>query len=140
LDGLILNDETILAGAVFALVKLVGYLFVAGRIARHYRPGVVAAPALVVALSRIALAALVGGIVAGAFDVDNTWSWYGLLVLLRFVEWAAIVWLFYERLASEFSWDRLLTYAGLGTAVSCALDLPGVFGAIAVPILAYGFC
>ena len=137
---MILNDETILGGAVFALIKLVAYCFVAARIARHDRPGVEAAPALLVALARVALAALLAGIIAGAFQVDNTWSWYGLLVVLRFVEWAAIVWLFYERLASEFSWDRLLTYAALGTAASCVLDLPAVFGAVAVPILAYGIC
>jgi hypothetical protein len=137
---MIFNDEAMLAGAVFALVKLVGYVYVAARIARHYRPGVVASPALLVALSRVALGALLAWIVAMGFDVHKTWSWYGLLVGLRFVEWAAIVWLFYERLASEFSWDRLLTYAGLGTAVSCVLDLPALFFAVAMPILAYGIC
>ena len=125
---------------MFAAIKLVGYVFLARWIGRRYRPDVVAAPAVVVAVSRVALAALVGWIVAMSFDVDNTLTWYSILVALRFVEWAAIVWLFYERLAAEFDWGRLAMFAGTGTALSCVLDLPAVFGAVAAPLLAYGFC
>jgi hypothetical protein len=58
-------------------------------------------PEDVVSLARIVLGALLAGIVARAFDVDNTLPWYAPLVALRAVEWAAIVWLFYERMASN---------------------------------------
>jgi len=125
---------------VFALVKLVGYWYLARWIGRNYLPGVVAASPFVVSISRIVLGALVSGIVAGAFDVDNTLSWYAVLVLLRAIEWAAIVWLFYERLAADFDWKRLALFAFSGTVLSCVLDLPAVFGAIVVPMMAYGFC
>jgi hypothetical protein len=134
------NEATVLAGLVFALVKLVGYWFLVRWIGRNYRTEVAAASPLVVALSRIVLGALVSWIVATAFKVDNTLPWYALLIALRAAEWAAIVWFFYERLAVEFDWRRLALFAFFGTLLSCVLDLPAVLGAIAVPIMTYGLC
>ena len=140
MPGGMINEETVLAGVVFALIKLVAYYFVAKRFALRYLPNVQAAPPLLVALSRIALGAVLAAIVAMRFQVDNTLPWYLLLLLLRVVEWAAIVWLFYERLAGEFDFARLAMFTGVGTLVSCLLDLPAVLGAIAIPIMAYGIC
>jgi hypothetical protein len=134
------NDATVMAGVVFALIKLVGYCFLARWIGRNYRSEVAAASPLVVALSRIVIGALVGWIVATACQIDNTLPWYAVLVLLRVVEWAAIVWLFYERLAVELDWRRLALFAFFGTLLSCVLDLPAVFGAVVMPMVVYGIC
>jgi hypothetical protein len=134
------NDETVMAGVVFALIKLVGYWFLARWIGRRYRTEVAAASPFVVALSRVVLGALVSWIVATAFQVDNSLPWYSVLVLLRAIEWAAIVWLFYEQLAVELDWRRLALFAFFGTLLSCVLDLPAAFGAVVMPMMVYGIC
>jgi hypothetical protein len=136
---MILDQESVVAAGVFVLIKLVGYRLLVRWLERHYhldQP----APAMLIALSRIALGALVGGLLALAFHVEAKLPWYLLLVVLRAIEWAVVFWFFYERRADHIDWRRLAACSFLGTVASCLLDVPAVFSAIAVPIMAFGFC
>ena len=133
------SDEEILGVAVFGAFKLVGYYFAVRWIARYYRPHKLPS-ALVVALSRIVLGAIVAWLVISTVDVGRNLSWYLLLVLARGLEWGVVLAYFYERAAGGIEWRRLAMFAGFGTVASCVLDLPAVFGAILVPMMAYGFC
>ena len=134
-----INPETILGSIVFALVKLIGYRFLLAWIARYYRPHQTVAP-IVVALVRILFGALVAGLVATAFHIGPSLGWYLVLVLARAIEWAVVIWFFYERLTGATRAGRLALFALLGTLVSCLLDLPGGFGGVFIPIMVYGFC
>lgn len=136
---MIINEEAVLGSLVFAAIKLVGYRFAVKRVVRYYPTNTYAAP-LVVALSRMVLGGLFAWPVASTFDVHKTLPWYGVLVLMRILEWGLVFWYFYERPAGAIHWRRLALFAGFGTVVSCVLDLPAAFSALIVPLMVYGFC
>jgi hypothetical protein len=136
---MLFSDDEMLAAFVFGLVKLVAYYFFVRRVARAYAPRKVALP-LIVALARIALGAVLAFVVATTFDVHRTWSWYLVLVLLRAIEWGVVFTLFYEQTLTTIDWRRLAKHTALGALLSCLLDLPAGFSAIAIPIMAYGIC
>jgi hypothetical protein len=136
---MLINDELILGAMVFGLIKLVGYYYVAAWAGRQYRLRQVAAP-LIVALARIALGAIFAWLITSAVDVEKSWPWYLVLVLLRTVEWGLVFWRFYERPAGRLDWNRLVTLSCFSTLASCVLDLPAAFGAFVIPAMAYGIC
>ena len=133
------HDEEFLAAIVFGLIKLVGYYYVAAWAGRQYRTRKVATP-FIVALSRIALGAIFAWLITSAVDVEKSWPWYGVLVLLRTVEWGLVFAYFYERPAGRIDWNRLVTLSCFSTLASCALDIPAGLSAFIFPLMAYGIC
>jgi hypothetical protein len=136
---MIFSDEELLGTFVFGLIKLVGYYYVVRNVARGCPARPLASP-LVVALARIALGAVIAFPVVSTMGIHKSWPMYGALVLVRFIEWAFIFVLFYERSFTAIDWKRIGRHATFGTVVSCLLDLPAVMGAVIIPVLAYGIC
>ena len=135
---MIFSNDEVLGLLTFGAIKLVGYYYVARRVARAYPPKV--PMPLIVALARVALGALIAFLIASTFDVKSDLPWYLLLVALRAIEWGVVFILCYERTLVAIDWSRLRKASAFATLVSCLLDLPAVFGAFVVPALAYGIC
>jgi hypothetical protein len=136
---MIFDGESILAALVFGAIKLVGYFFLARWLGRRYRVGTASTPRYV-AVSRVALGALVAWLVHSTLHVYPGLPWYLVLVFLRLVEWLAVFWYFHERPAGTVDGTRLLACGLLGTLVSCLLDAPAFFGAMVAVFGVYGFC
>jgi hypothetical protein len=136
---ILLNGENAVFALVFGAIKLLGYYFLVRWMGRSYRVDRTPAP-LVVALSRIALGAIVAWLVHTTFQVEPRRALYPALIAVRMVEWALVVAYFYERHTSAMQGRRLLLWSFLGTVVSCVLDIPAFFGAIVTVFGLYGFC
>jgi len=135
----IIDGEAVLATVVFGAIKLLGYFFLARFLGRRYCVGVASTPYRV-AVSRMVLGALVAWLVHSTLHVQPNLSWYPALVVVRTIEWALVLWYFYERPTGAANASRLLTWSALGTLVSCLLDAPAFFGAMVAVFGVYGFC
>jgi hypothetical protein len=120
-------------------VKVVGYFVLARWLCPKY-PEVEISPSIF-AVVRAFLGVLVGLVYyALAFPEPTFWHadpsplpWYGTLTWLRFLEWVAILWLFFGRHIGRRATWRILGHSAVGTVWSVALDF--VVGAVLVPAI-----
>lgn len=127
-----------IAFVAFVGIKFVGYTAAARVLQRSY-----AAPQ--VSILKVGSARTAVGIVAGlaygsiwmfgprsVFGANPSMLWYFLgLVPIRMGEWSLILRVFFDR--KDPDWKRLLTFAGLGSLWSYALDAIGMGAALVIP-------
>jgi hypothetical protein len=118
--------------AAFAGIKFGGYM-VAGLVLRKVYPLVVASPAKIAAV-RTGLGVVLGPVFViglAALAAETGWSPdsyslpYIMLVCIRVLIWAFVIWIFLRRTAESRRY--LWINAAAGAAWSCLLDLPAFF-------------
>lgn len=118
--------------AAFALVKFGGYVL-AGLFLRKLYPSIVAGAAKIAAV-RTVLGILIGPVFVISAAVladhlklssDSFITPYSLLLCMRILIWAFVIWLFIRRTSEPRGY--LWAHAAGGALWSCVLDLPAFF-------------
>src|SRR6185436_15432866 len=123
---------SILGLAYFTGIKLAGYSAAGAYVNRH--EAVSHPRPIVFGVARTAVGLSVGipyAFTLGRFAITNgEIAFYAGLLPIRFLEWLAILWLFYRSAKDRDRWPR---YIATGIGWSFVLDLPAIAAAFALP-------